>query len=76
MLSDCQPRGAGENVTLIAGRLPLHASSSGLVLLAYGRPQFRERILAAVLESGRAPMPRLTLVVCAVYLQRSAEPGM
>ena len=44
-------RGAGENVTLIAGRLPLHASSSGLVLLAYGRPQFRERILAGSLKA-------------------------
>lgn len=42
--------GAGENITLIAGRLPLHASSSGLVLLAYAEQQFRERILARPLN--------------------------
>ena len=29
---------AGANITRIAGRLPLHASSSGLVLLAYAAP--------------------------------------
>ena len=29
---------AGANITRIAGRLPLHASSSGLVLLAYAEP--------------------------------------
>jgi DNA-binding IclR family transcriptional regulator len=36
---------AGENITLVAGRLPLHASSSGLVLLAHQTAAFRERIL-------------------------------
>jgi len=41
---------AGENMTLIAGRLPLHASSSGLVLLAYAPQQFREQVLAAPLK--------------------------
>ena len=43
--------GAGENVTLIAGRLPLHASSSGLVLLAHAPHGFRERILARPLAA-------------------------
>ena len=42
---------AGANITRIAGRLPLHASSSGLVLLAHAEPAFRERILTSPLES-------------------------
>ncbi|OJX65242.1 MAG: IclR family transcriptional regulator [Micrococcales bacterium 73-13] len=37
---------AVSNVTTVAGRLPLHASSSGLVLLAFGRQTLRNRILA------------------------------
>jgi len=37
---------SGSNVTRIAGRLPLHASSSGLVLLAFGERDLQERILA------------------------------
>ncbi|SIT67221.1 IclR family transcriptional regulator [Microbacterium sp. RU33B] len=45
--------GSGANITRIAGRLPLHASSSGLVLLAFGERELQERILAA-------PLPRLT----------------
>jgi DNA-binding IclR family transcriptional regulator len=35
------------NYTRIAMRLPLHASSSGLVLLAYGSAVLQERVLAA-----------------------------
>ncbi len=42
---------AGANITRIAGRLPLHASSSGLVLLAYAPPDFRDRVLAGALPS-------------------------
>ena len=42
---------AGANITRIAGRLPLHASSSGLVLLAAAPPAVVERVLAAPLES-------------------------
>jgi DNA-binding IclR family transcriptional regulator len=38
-------RGAVINYTRIAGRLPLHASSSGLVLLAHGPVDLRERVL-------------------------------
>ncbi|MHC1558871.1 IclR family transcriptional regulator [Actinomycetospora sp. C-140] len=50
------------NITRIAARLPLHASSSGLVLLAYGSTVLQERILgtprhrytpATVCEPGR-----------------------
>jgi DNA-binding IclR family transcriptional regulator len=41
--------GAGENITEIAGRLPLHASSSGLVLLAHADRALRERVLGAPL---------------------------
>ena len=36
--------GAVINVTRIAGRLPLHASSSGLVLLAFGSRELQERV--------------------------------
>ena len=36
---------AGANITRIAGRLPLPASSSGLVLLAFGPDDLRRRVL-------------------------------
>lgn len=39
------------NVTRIAGRLPLHASSSGLVLLAHGPAELQESVLAGPLEA-------------------------
>lgn len=42
---------AGANITRIAGRLPLHASSSGLVLLAHADPALRERVLARPLRA-------------------------
>ena len=45
--------GAASNITRIAGRLPLHASSSGLILLAFGDDELQARILGA-------PLPRLT----------------
>ncbi len=41
---------AGANIARIAGRLPLHASSSGLVLLASAPPAVVERVLAAPIE--------------------------
>ncbi|WP_214403501.1 IclR family transcriptional regulator [Pseudonocardia lacus] len=41
--------GAVVNYTRIAGRLPLHASSSGLVLLAHAPHELQERVLAAPL---------------------------
>lgn len=37
---------AGANIARVAGRLPLHASSSGLVLLAAARPVVVERVLS------------------------------
>jgi len=40
---------AGANITRIAGRLPLHASSSGLVLLAFASEDVLERVLAGPL---------------------------
>lgn len=40
---------AVSNITRIAGRLPLHASSSGLVLLAFGSEELREKALSAPL---------------------------
>ena len=42
---------AGLNVARVAGRLPLHASSSGLVLLAHAPAELRERILARPLAA-------------------------
>lgn len=42
---------AGANITRIAGRLPLHASSSGLVLLAHAPGALRERVLAGPLRA-------------------------
>jgi len=39
------------NYSRVAGRLPLHASSSGLVLLASAPPELRERVLASPLAS-------------------------
>lgn len=42
---------AGANITRIAGRLPVHASSSGLILLAYADPTVRERVLAGPLRA-------------------------
>jgi len=41
---------SGENITRIAGRLPLHASSSGLVLLAFGGQELESRVLAKPLK--------------------------
>jgi DNA-binding IclR family transcriptional regulator len=49
---------SGSNVTRIAGRLPLHASSSGLVLLAFADEALKERVLAGHL----APVTRSTIV--------------
>ncbi|MBX3195665.1 MAG: IclR family transcriptional regulator [Microbacteriaceae bacterium] len=43
--------GAASNIARIAGRLPLNASSSGLVLLAAADPETQERILAAPLTA-------------------------
>jgi DNA-binding IclR family transcriptional regulator len=43
--------GAIFNIARIAGRLPLHASSSGLVLLAFGPVDLQERILAGPLRA-------------------------
>ncbi|WP_345800787.1 IclR family transcriptional regulator [Microbacterium sp. AZCO] len=57
---------AGANITRIAGRLPLHASSSGLVLLAYADAEVQERVLAG-------PLPALATetVVDAAALRRT-----
>jgi DNA-binding IclR family transcriptional regulator len=43
-------RDAVINYSRIAGRLPLHVSSSGMVLLAYGPPELQERVLARPLQ--------------------------
>ncbi len=41
---------AGANITRVAGRLPVHASSSGLVLLAHAPLDVRERVLGSPLR--------------------------
>ncbi len=41
--------GASPNLAQVAGRLPLHASSAGLVLLAYAPPELQQRVLAGPL---------------------------
>jgi DNA-binding IclR family transcriptional regulator len=43
-------RDAVINYSRIAGRLPLHISSSGHVLLAFGPPALQDRILGRILE--------------------------
>ncbi len=48
---------AGANITRVAGRLPLHASSSGLVLLAFADAETQERILAGRLRRLTASTP-------------------
>lgn len=44
-------RESGANITRIAGRLPLHASSSGLVLLAFADEDLQNRVLAGPLAA-------------------------
>ncbi|WP_062466196.1 IclR family transcriptional regulator [Demequina maris] len=48
---------AGANITRVAGRLPLHASSSGLVLLAFADAALQERVLARPLRRLTASTP-------------------
>lgn len=43
-------RDAVINYSQIAGRLPLHISSSGVVLMAYAPPELQDRLLARPLE--------------------------
>ena len=42
---------AGANITRVAGRLPLNASSSGLVLLAHADPSVRDGVLSRPLRA-------------------------
>ncbi|WP_017582042.1 IclR family transcriptional regulator [Nocardiopsis valliformis] len=44
-------RNAGRNVAEIAGRLPVHATSTGLVLLAHSPPELQERVLGGELPA-------------------------
>lgn len=43
--------GAVINFTRVAGRLPIHASSSGLVLLANSAPEFQDEVLCGPLRA-------------------------
>lgn len=60
---------SGANITRIAGRLPLHASSSGLVLLAFGERELQERVLAEPLIA----LTRETITDPAVLRRKLAE---
>lgn len=60
---------SGSNVTRIAGRLPLHASSSGLVLLAYADRDLQERILDGPL----LPVTKETITDAAALRRKLAE---
>jgi DNA-binding IclR family transcriptional regulator len=42
---------AGANIARIAERLPLHASSAGIVLLAHSAPELQEQVLAGPLPA-------------------------
>lgn len=48
---------SGANITRVAGRLPLHASSSGLVLLAFGERDLQTRVLQDTLRPLTAQTP-------------------
>lgn len=60
---------SGSNITRVAGRLPLHASSSGLVLLAFGDSALQERVLEGTL----APVTRSTIVEPGALRRKLAE---
>ncbi|MCR2783301.1 MULTISPECIES: IclR family transcriptional regulator [unclassified Microbacterium] len=60
---------SGANITRVAGRLPLHASSSGLVLLAFGGPALQERVLGGALR----PLTSATLSDPAAVRRKLAE---
>lgn len=62
-------RESGANITRIAGRLPLHASSSGLVLLAFADAELQERVLAGPL----APSSAETITDVGVLRERLAQ---
>jgi DNA-binding IclR family transcriptional regulator len=59
---------AGANITRVAGRLPLHASSSGLVLLAHAAAPLRDRVLAEPLR----PLARETTTDAAALRRQLA----
>ena len=61
--------GATSNITRIAGRLPLHASSSGLVLLAFSDARTQERILSSPLQ----PLTPETITDPAALRRKLAE---
>lgn len=60
---------SGANITRVAGRLPLHASSSGLVLLAYADTAVQESALAGALPR----LTRATIVEPAALRRKLAE---
>lgn len=60
---------AGSNITRIAGRLPLHASSSGLLLLAFADAELQRRVLSERLE----PLTSATITDPARLREKIAE---
>jgi DNA-binding IclR family transcriptional regulator len=69
-------RDAVVNFSRIAGRLPLHTSSSGLVLLAHAPPDVQERVLAGPLRpvtpAGYRSSTQLRAALAEVRRTRSA----
>ena len=61
--------GASANITKIAGRLPVNASSSGLVLLAWARPEQQAAALAGPLPSYTRLTPATPATVRALLPQ-------
>ena len=61
--------GAVINYTRIAGRLPLHASSSGLILLAHGPADLRRRVLDGPLHRYTSNTPATTARLRAVLAE-------
>ena len=57
--AEAMPDGTWPDGTWIAGRLPLHASSSGLVLLAFGGRELTDRLLTEPLRPAVEEVRRL-----------------
>ena len=64
--------GAAINYTRIAGRLPLHASSSGLVLLAHAPTAYRNAVLDAPMEVFTDQTIHTPAGNCALHWRRCA----
>lgn len=67
-------RDAVVNATLIGGRIPVHASSIGLVLLAHATPELVEEVIASPLRGYTENTPRTAAQLRAI-LRRVRQDG-